>query len=70
MFNIAMRHSIYGSILPGWEFHAYLCPYFDGENSTPVSIFWVQIKFGKRGWIDNYSWIIEKKFKFFYPTYC
>ena len=27
---------LYGSILPGREFGAYLCPYFVGENSPPV----------------------------------
>ena len=43
----------YGSILPGREFGAYLCPYFVGENSTPVSIIWVQIKFRKICWMDR-----------------
>ena len=55
----------YGSILPGREFGAYLCHYFVGENSTPVSIILVQIKFRKIGWIDNYLCIIENKFQIF-----
>ena len=35
--------------------------FFVGENITPVSMIWVQIKFRKICWIDNYSWSIEEK---------
>ena len=41
------------------------CSCFVGENRTPVSIIWVQIKFRKIGFIDNYLFSIEKKLKFF-----
>ena len=59
------KHYIYGSILQGQEFSAYLCLYFVGEKSTPVSIIWVHIKFQKIGWIDNYLYIIENKYQIF-----
>ena len=60
-----MQEAPYGSKLPGRQFSAYLCLCFVGENSTPVCIIWVQIKFRKIGWIDNYLCTIEKKFQIF-----
>ena len=44
---------IYGSILPGHKSMTKLCSCFVGENSTPVSMIRVQIKFRKIGLINN-----------------